>query len=306
MCFMVRAGILAEIAGSVYPRRLPRDFPAWHAFCILGYNERMLNEGTLRSRLPVRGLGAELRFLLATGSTNDAAAALAHDGAPHGTLVVAEEQTAGRGRAGSSWFTPPGSALALSLVIRPGPMKPEATGGLSALGALAVAEALELQGAAATIKWPNDVLLEGRKVAGVLVEGSWVGDELDYAIVGIGVNVRPASVPDDREVTFPATCVETVAGRSVDRQELLVDILEGVGRWLDRLGSEALRSAWEGRLAYLGAEVMILDEQGHAGMRGVVEGLGPDGRLRLRTDAGGVVLARPEGSHLRPVDRAGA
>jgi BirA family biotin operon repressor/biotin-[acetyl-CoA-carboxylase] ligase len=177
---------------------------------------------------------------------------------------------------------------------------------LSALGALAVAEALDAQGATAEIKWPNDVLLGGRKVAGVLAESSWIGEELDYAVLGIGVNVRPASVPGEQDVAFPATCVETAVGGPVDRHDLLIDVLDGVGRWVGRLGSDALRLAWERRLAFLGAKVEVAGEPGMPSWQGVIEGLLPDGRLRLRTDDGAAVLARPEGSHLRPVDRAAA
>jgi BirA family biotin operon repressor/biotin-[acetyl-CoA-carboxylase] ligase len=177
---------------------------------------------------------------------------------------------------------------------------------LSALGALAVAEAIDAQGGAAQIKWPNDVLLDGRKVAGVLVESSWIGEDLDYAVLGIGVNVQPASVPADRDVAFPATCVETAVGRPVDSRDLLVGVLDGVGRWFGRLGSDALRLAWEKRLAFLGAKVEIAGNPGMPAWRGMIEGLLPDGRLKLRTDGGAVVLARPEGSHLRPVDRAAA
>ncbi|HLB63901.1 MAG TPA: biotin--[acetyl-CoA-carboxylase] ligase [Anaerolineales bacterium] len=276
----------------------------WHASCILEYNLGVLSEERLRASLPLRGLGAEFHFHGTIGSTNDEAASRARQGAPEGTVVVAEEQTAGRGRAGRAWLTPPGSALALSIVLRPRALAPEAIGGLTALGALAVAEALEAQGVAALIKWPNDVLLDGRKVAGVLVEGSWAGQELEYAIVGIGVNVRPASVP--AQAAYPATCVEEVVGRSIDRDDLLVGILDGVGRWYPRLGSEALLEAWERRLAFRGQEVSMVDESGRDEMRGVVEGLLADGRLKLRTGRGEQLVARPEGYHLRPVDTAAA
>jgi BirA family biotin operon repressor/biotin-[acetyl-CoA-carboxylase] ligase len=266
----------------------------------------MLNEDRLRSSLPVQGLGVELHFYPTVGSTNEVASELARRGAAHGTLVVAEEQSAGRGRAGRAWLTPPGSALALSLVLRPGKLSPGAAGGLSALGALAVAEAIDAQGGGAQIKWPNDVLLDGRKVAGVLVESSWVGEVLDHAVIGIGVNVRPASIPADREVDFPASCVESGVGRSIDRHDLLVRVLDGVGRWVGRLGSDALRLAWERRLAFLGERVWIEEDPAKPAWQGVIEGLVPDGRLRLRTDDGAAVLARPEGTHLRPVDRGAA
>ncbi len=280
--------------------------PRWHASCILGYNPGVLNEEELRSALSRRGRGAELHFHRTLGSTNDEAAALARRGAPEWTLVVADEQTSGRGRGGRAWLTPPGSAIALTILLRPPALPPEAVTGWSALGALAVTEALEAHGADAQIKWPNDVLLAGKKVAGVLAEGSWSGEALEYVVVGVGVNVTPASVPKEAGLDYPATYVEAAVGHSIDRSALLADILAGVRRWYPRVGSEGLVEAWERRLAFRGCEVWITDEGGSNAHRGTVEGLLPDGRLILRTGPGPSLLLRPEGSHLRPVDMPGA
>jgi len=266
----------------------------------------VLNEAELRSALSRRGLGAELHFHRTLRSTNDEAAALARRGAPEWTLVVADEQTSGRGRAGRAWLTPPGSAIALTILLRPRALPPEAAMGWSALGALAVVEALEAQGADAQIKWPNDVLLGGKKVAGVLAEASWSGEALDYLVVGVGVNVTPASLPDGARLDYPSTYVEAAVGHSIDRHALLADILERVWRWYPRVGSAELVEAWERRLAFRGREVWITDEAGSNTHRGVVEGLLPDGRLVLRTGQGPVLLLRAEGCHLRPVDTPGA
>lgn len=255
---------------------------------------------TLRRRLPVGGLGEPLEFHHQVGSTNDRAHALAAQGAPHGALVVAEEQTAGRGRAGRRWYTPPGAALALSLVLRPPALKPTQAAALPALGALAVAEALEAAGVRAEIKWPNDVLLAGRKVAGVLAEAVWEGAGLAYAVLGIGVNVRPQAVPPEDRLDFPATCVEAVVGQPVERAGLLVAVVAGVARWLPRLGEADLRQAWEARLAFRGQEVAVTGALGS--LRGRVVGLADDGRLRLETEGGPVLVGFGE-VHLRPIDR---
>jgi len=179
----------------------------------------MLDVERLQSDLPSHGLGEPLHFFQSIGSTNDHAMSLARDGAPHGTLVVAEEQTEGKGRFGRKWFTPPNSALAFSLLLRPEGIPIEAMGDLTALGALAVAEAIEGLGIEGQIKWPNDVMLIGQKVAGVLVEGSWIGDQLEHAILGIGINVRPESVPPKEEIDIPATCIDTAVGGRVDRHD---------------------------------------------------------------------------------------
>jgi BirA family biotin operon repressor/biotin-[acetyl-CoA-carboxylase] ligase len=249
---------------------------------------------------------AELHFHRTLGSTNDEAAALARQGAPEWMLVVADEQTSGRGRGGRSWLTPPGSAIALTILLRPPALPPEAVTGWSAVGALAVADALEAQGADARIKWPNDVLLDGKKVAGVLAEGSWSGEALEYVVVGVGVNVTPASVLKEVRLDYPTTYAEAAVGHSIDRHALLADIVAGMRRWYPRVGSEELVAAWERRLAFRGREVWITDEVGSNAHRGTVEGLLPDGRLVLRTGQGPALLLRPEGRHLRPVDMPGA
>lgn len=260
----------------------------------------MLDVGRVRAELPRQGLGLPFEFHRSLGSTNDRAAELARAGVPSGALVVAEEQTAGRGRGGSLWMTPPGSALALSVVLRPQGLTGEAAPGLAAIGALAVAEAVEAQGAAAQIKWPNDVLLEGRKTAGVLAEAAWAGSELEHVVLGIGVNVRRAAVPPDSQAAFPATCVEAALGRSLEREALLLGVLDGLGRWLARLGTLELQAAWERRLAFRGEQVRVWGPEGDLVYEGVLHGLSPDGQLRLGTPQGREAHIRPEGVHLRP------
>ena len=155
----------------------------------------MLRGDELRSILPAGGLSDELHFYASIGSTNDRAKELAQGGAPEGTLVVADEQTAGRGRAGRSWFSPAGAGLAFSVVLRPAASRPEAIGVWTALGALATRAALLRLGTSPTIKWPNDVLLKRGKVAGVLAEAVWEDNAVTSVVIGIGGNVRPESVP---------------------------------------------------------------------------------------------------------------
>src|SRR5688572_12632522 len=136
--------------------------------CILTMDEKTLRK-TL-SDLPLR----EFRYFAQTGSTNDVALAWASDGAPDLALIYADEQTTGRGRMGRKWFTPPGAALACSLILRPKGRESENIGLFSGLGALALVRALKKHGLSAQIKWPNDVLINGRKTAGILVETVWM------------------------------------------------------------------------------------------------------------------------------------
>jgi BirA family biotin operon repressor/biotin-[acetyl-CoA-carboxylase] ligase len=259
----------------------------------------MLNGARLEASLPIEGFGAPLHFYPSLESTNDRAALLAQEGAPHGTLVIAEEQTAGKGRAGRRWFTPPGSAVAMSIVLRPEGLAASASTGLAALGSLAVAQALEDIGLEAKIKWPNDVLLEDRKVAGVLVENVWDGDTLDHMILGIGVNVLRASVPQIDDLDYPATSVEAVLGRTIDRHELIPVIVRSVGYWSRHLNDRRIVEAWDDRLAFKGLEVIL---SGKSKQQGVVQGLTTRGELRLRLPTG-EVREYPAGElSLRPVD----
>ena len=225
---------------------------------------------------------------------------LARGGAPHGTLVIAEEQTEGKGRAGRQWFTPPNSALALSLLLRPTRTPLEAIGDLTALGAIAVVEAFEGLGIEGKIKWPNDVMLLERKVAGVLVEGSWIGDQFEFAILGIGINVRPESVPPEEKIVVPAICVDTAVGERVDRHHLMLEVINGVGKWLPRLGSPSLINAWNHRLAYRDQWVIVQLPDGE--INGQVHGVGVGGCLQLSLKTGEIQEVAFGDVHLKPVD----
>ena len=152
-----------------------------------------MNQTQLEKAISHLPLG-QVEYHSTIGSTNDRAAELAAQGAPHLTLITANEQTAGRGRAGRTWFTPPDSALALSLVLRGTCLK--APGRVPGWAALAVCQTLDsyVQGMV-EIKWPNDILVEGKKICGVLTESEWLGETPQYIILGIGLNVTYASVP---------------------------------------------------------------------------------------------------------------
>ena len=255
-----------------------------------------------------------LRFQDQVGSTNTEALRWADAGAPDLSVVIANEQTAGRGRQGRTWFTPPEAALAFSLVLRAGIVDdrnslddiPSRLSRLTALGALAVSQALQTEyNLAAQIKWPNDVLLERRKVCGILTEAQWQGEHLNAAVIGIGVNVAQASVPPDSEVIYPATCVESVLGRGIDRWQLLGCVLEKILAWRGRMEGPEFLSAWEERLAFKGEQVYLYtgtaahdlpDEQG------ILLGLDSAGRLLVRRNSGEVHSLNIGELRLRPAD----
>lgn len=258
-----------------------------------------MDESLLRQRLATLPIPA-MRYFPSTGSTNDEALAWAEDGAPDGALVVADEQTRGRGRMERRWVTRPGAALAFSLALRPSKAEQRQSGLFSPLGALAVSEALMADGLSAAIKWPNDVLVAGRKVCGILAESVWQDQQLQAVVVGIGVNVSPDSVPPAGELNFPATSLETELGREVDRIDLLAGILQAFYSWRPRLGSPQFFQTWEQRLAFRGKPVCVIRAGGEE-VYGQLAGIGPDGSLRLRLNDDREELVLAGEVSLRPV-----
>lgn len=231
------------------------------------------------------------------GSTSDRAVELLNSGAADLTLVVAGEQTSGRGRGNRSWFSPPGSGLYFSLVLVPGPAEHgpvySRLAGYSAMGALAVCETLEQEfGLKAEIKWPNDVLVDKKKVCGILAEAKWQGDRLQAVVLGAGVNLNRHEIPESARLDYPAGSIEESIIHSLKREagqmlpvrrsELLHAILLNLLNWRDLIGGPAMITAWESRLAYRGEQVVILHpETGAVVHLGRLDGLNADGSLRL-------------------------
>lgn len=244
----------------------------------------------------------EIRFFDSIGSTNDEALRWAASGAADGCLVAADTQTRGRGRFGRKWITRPGVSLAFSLILRPTPAEMKHLSFFSPLGALAISQALEATlGLAPQIKWPNDVLLEKRKTAGILVEAAWSGETLESVVIGIGLNIAQEAVPPAEELLYPATSVEEAAGRPVNRLMLLRAIVHAVFEWRAFLGSPAFQHQWEKRLAFKGSWVEVGElVPGSSPITGQVLGLAGDGSLLLRDEDGQVITVAVGDVHLRP------
>jgi BirA family biotin operon repressor/biotin-[acetyl-CoA-carboxylase] ligase len=242
----------------------------------------------------------EIRYFPTVGSTNDLAAEWAARGAPEFSLVVADEQTAGRGRAGRQWHTPPGAALAFSLVLRPQDQPNLDIPRLTALGSLAVCTALiDDYALPAQIKWPNDVLVNGKKLCGVLVEAAWQAGSIKYAVLGTGVNVAAAAVPQGVSLAFPATDIESELGQPVTRLELIGQVLEKLLLWNARLGSPEFLSAWKLHLAWMNMPVEVSIGSG-AVFTGEIAGLGEHGALQLQLNNQQVVEIEFGEVQLRP------
>ncbi|QRN82318.1 biotin--[acetyl-CoA-carboxylase] ligase [Chloroflexota bacterium] len=223
------------------------------------------------------------RYLSETGSTNDLALAWAGEGAADGSLVLADRQTAGRGRAGRHWMTKSGAAIAMSLVLRPAEAELAYIPRFTALATLGLVSALASKGLNAEIKWPNDVLLAGRKVAGVLVEAFWQGENLEALVVGMGVNVSRGALPPAEECRYPATTIEDERGESVDRWEILAGILHSIFTYRTNLTTDAFMAAWNEKLAFKGEQIAFRLANGQAKHAKVLK-VQPDGRLALQVE----------------------
>jgi len=206
-----------------------------------------------------------------TDSTNERAKELAEEGAPHGTLVTADEQEAGRGRQGRVWTAPPGSAVLMSLVLRD---LDERHALLPLAAAVAVCDALPV---GAAIKWPNDVWIDRRKVAGILVEGR---PQEGWAVLGIGLNVTTESFPP--ELADIATSLR-LAGHETTPAAVLSDLVAALDGWL-RSPPAAVLEAWRSRDALNGERVQWAQGEG------IADGIDDSGALRVQTDNGPVTL----------------
>jgi BirA family transcriptional regulator, biotin operon repressor / biotin---[acetyl-CoA-carboxylase] ligase len=226
------------------------------------------------------------------GSTNDEARSLAESGAPDGLVLLADRQTAGRGRRGAAWFSPVGEALAFSVIVRPS--EPKSLWPRLALAAgAAVAEAVESMSLQASIKWPNDVWVRQRKIAGVLVEAG-----ADFAIVGIGINVKTTVFPP--EVSDIATSLTIESGREHSRPDVLAAIVRRFAIRRDQIGAgfPELLEAVRVRCALTGNRVSLTTPNGP--QTGIVEGIAPGGELLLRTTQGLEKLIQADEVRLLP------
>jgi BirA family biotin operon repressor/biotin-[acetyl-CoA-carboxylase] ligase len=233
-------------------------------------------------------MGRHVHWFESTASTNDVAARLAESGAEEGTIVVAERQTAGRGRHGRVWFSPPGAGLYVSVIVRPASDEsndehPAAL--LTLASGVAIAEAVRaVTGLPAEIKWPNDVLVGGRKLAGILAEAAVQAGTLQFVVVGFGVNLQPAAYPP--ELAPRVTSIEAETSRPADRAVLVAEILAAMGeRCADlRAGRfDAILSAWR-RLAPSLPGARVEWDSPAGVVRGRAEDIDRHGALLVRVD----------------------
>ncbi|HVI75223.1 MAG TPA: biotin--[acetyl-CoA-carboxylase] ligase [Anaeromyxobacteraceae bacterium] len=246
-----------------------------------------LGELEVRPLLNTHDVGQALHWYEEVGSTNDVAKELADEGALHGEVVIAERQSAGRGRRGRSWSSPPRKNLYLSVVLRPD-LPPARAPEVTLLAAVAVCQAVRRAGvASAAIKWPNDVLASGRKLAGVLTEMAAEVERVQWLVVGIGVNVNAAADDFPDELRELATSLLIERGHPVPRALFAAALLTALEEWLDRHAAEGfapVRAAWREMSDTLGREVRV--RVGSADLVGLAEDVDETGALLVRTASG--------------------
>jgi BirA family biotin operon repressor/biotin-[acetyl-CoA-carboxylase] ligase len=253
----------------------------------------------LRPLLNTHDIGQVLHHFEVISSTNDHARELAEEGAGHGEVVIAESQTGGRGRRGRPWVSPPGRNATFSVVLRPD-LPPARAPALTLLASVAICDALRQANVPAAIKWPNDLLVGERKIAGILTELASEPERINWAVVGIGVNVNAAREDFPPELRETATSVLIERGAPAPRALFVAACLTSLERWLDchaEEGFEPVREAWRARAATLGREVAVRTEGRE--IAGRAEDVDEAGALLVRTDAGVERILSGDVVHLR-------
>lgn len=251
----------------------------------------ILSKSEIASRLHTKWAGRKLYYLESTGSTNTDAKRLAEEGEPHGTTIVANMQTAGRGRRGRTWQSPAGANTYFTILLKPD-FSPDKASMLTLVMALSVAEAIEeITGLKADIKWPNDIVVHKKKVVGMLTEMSTTPemDEIQYVVIGVGTNVNYDSPEDFPEELRPtATSLRMEAGHLINRAALTERMLArfevNYEKFEETLDLSGLMDSYEKHLINVGAQVRVLDPAGE--YTGISRGINAVGELLVEKENG--------------------
>ena len=242
-----------------------------------------MNKESIARGLAAKWAGCEIVYFEETDSTNRQARLLAAEGAAHGTLVIADRQSAGRGRRGRSWISPAGEGVFMSLIVRPD-VPPSGVAKLSLTLALAVSRAIEREtGLDARIKWPNDIVIGGRKICGMLLEMDATAEKVRSIVAGVGINVHQREF--DEEIAHTASSLDLMAGRRVSRSAVVRAFLEEFERAM-ALSDEAMMDAYRARSATIGQRVQVIGLSGT--YTGMAQGITESGSLLVESDAGDV------------------
>ncbi len=232
-------------------------------------------------------IGRELVFLESVDSTNTFAMELAEKGSPHGTIVIADKQTKGKGRLGRTWVSPPKSNIYMSAIMRP-EIGPKDATLLTVMAAVACAEGIKnSSGLDVRIKWPNDLVVYDKKLGGILTEMKSDPDRILFAVVGIGINVNAGLRNFPPDIRDTATSVKKELGKAQSRTAVVAEILKSMNRWHDILAKEGKRpliEEWKRRLTTLGRKVRVF--VGSESLTGIAEDVDGEGLLILRLPSG--------------------
>lgn len=244
----------------------------------------ILSQAEILSSIPGSWAGREILYLDEVDSTNTAAKKAAENGAVHGTLVVSERQTGGKGRRGRAWDSPRGTGIFMTLILRPN-MAPVHASMLTLVAALAVADGIrECTGAESLIKWPNDIVMSGKKVCGILTEMSADPDCINYVAVGIGINVNMEEFPE--EIRGVAASIFTETGKKTKRSLLISAVMAAFERYYEvfmkTTDMSGLLEDYNGKLANCGRTVRVLDPAGE--YSGTAIGIDREGELLVEME----------------------
>lgn len=247
-------------------------------------SEDILSREEILSSVKGQWAGKEVLYFAETDSTNTEAKKAAENGAPHGTLAVAEHQTGGKGRRGRTWDSPGGTGIFMSLILRPDMAPPHASM-LTLVAALAAAKGIEVCAQVEPlIKWPNDIVINGRKICGILTEMSADPDCINYVVVGIGINVNMEQFPE--EICQVAASIYTESGRKLKRSVLISAVMEAFEEYysafMETADMSGLLEEYNGKLANCGRTVRVLDPAGE--YSGTAQGINSQGELLVEME----------------------
>ena len=251
----------------------------------------ILSESEIASCMRTKWLGRQVVYFEETDSTNTQAKRLAEEGAESGTLVVADMQTAGKGRRGRSWQQSSGTMISMTFILKP-EFPPDEASMLTLVAAHSVAKAIEEEtGLTASIKWPNDIIINGKKIVGILTEMSLSVEQdcIHYVVVGIGINVNLTEIPEEIRETATSLSLET--GRSIGRSKLIARVMEyfekDYEQFLETGDLSGILDSYNAHLISMDREVRILDPKGE--YTGISRGMNRVGELLVEREDGSTV-----------------
>ena len=259
-------------------------------------NASELKQSLLKIKIP------DFRYFEETDSTNSQALNWVSQGAEEYSLVIAEAQTAGRGRNGRKWITTPGSSLAISIILHPSNREREKLGLFSLLGGYSVLKVLkEHYHIDPQVKWPNDVLIEYKKTAGILAESVWHGEKLKGLVLGIGINLMTPSIPPSDLLFFPATCIEAHTADNINPVESIVYLIKAIIELRESLLSSIFIQKYENSMVFMD-QLIFLDAGRGEVYSGHLRGIDNEGRVIIQ-NTDGIYQVFPIGDiKLRPTE----